>query len=674
MLIFDNANPELNFEDILPKEVPWGKTIFTSRSEDIKVGTGWLSDGLISIPMPLLSTDEALTLFMSRCTNLELTQDQRLEVSVLSSSLRGNPLAITLASVHFLRSQNTSDLVTAYHGSSEDSDNLLQRLTSLLIKDSRMNQRMLITFFVLLGRNTVSLDIVKLCQRSRRRLRDLRTAAEFLTTSNIGSAIYYWLSMGLLQRQTSPSGPVFIIPSFVETAIGQELANDPGRIMEILQLGLRLVASTATEKETGSASRESIAQRFDKTTASFRNFCTAARDIPIIWPDDSGKYLQLAALHYIGKTVEEGRILFNRLFWRQWLSSFQYPPPESAVSEENSLNAVPIFRYPAWLDTQLESNNEPEDLDRKAIVHSALVATLWNRLKLAIVFSGLGRAWHGIREHVFNFANQGFHSDLSEHQKERFIDLIDKGGAEGVRAALESVTEADEVQQEATNTFDSDSAEDIVQMICSVSHPNISSLSEEAVQQAISKALGDIMVEIFAEASSAMDKVLFSIQDLINNNIQCLLGVPSDGESARKLVSIIISTAGEEHIRQRCLTMIEGFCEYLDIAKIWIAAKVCLYLAYAALDETESAQEIDWQWVYRIIELVREGVMPVERIPGRRGEVAGRRMLYWVEEACKCRSAWGAQPDIPVYNLRNQEQWEETRILMGAESCSWILS
>lgn len=48
ILIFDNANPELNFGDILPEKVPWGKTLFTSRSEDIKVGTKWLSDPLFS--------------------------------------------------------------------------------------------------------------------------------------------------------------------------------------------------------------------------------------------------------------------------------------------------------------------------------------------------------------------------------------------------------------------------------------------------------------------------------------------------------------------------------------------------------------------------------------------------------------------------------------------------
>ena len=122
ILIFDNANPELNFGDILPENVPWGKTIFTSRSQDIKVGTKWLSNDLASIPMPLFSADEAFTLFMSRCANLELTQAQKLEVSRLSSSLRHNPLAVTLAGVHFQRFQNTSDLIPADHGSSENSD------------------------------------------------------------------------------------------------------------------------------------------------------------------------------------------------------------------------------------------------------------------------------------------------------------------------------------------------------------------------------------------------------------------------------------------------------------------------------------------------------------------------------------------------------------------------
>ena len=527
-------------------------------------------------------------------------------------------------------------------------------------------------FFILLGRSTVSLDVVSLCQRSRRRLRDLQTATDFLRISNTGSAINHWVSIGLLQRQTSPSGPIFVIPSSVETAVEQELANDPGQTEHLLKLGLRLIASA--QEETSRSSTESIAKCIKRTVASFRNLCIAARDIPILLPDDIENYLQLAALYYLSETIKEGQLLSKRLFWRQWLSSFQYSPPAYATSEEGILIAVPISQWPTWLETQLQSNDDLENLDTKAVLHDALVAKLGNELKLAILISGMGRAWHGVREHIFDFAHHHFHSDFSENQKASFIDFIDKGGAEGLQAALQAVTNAGEFQQEAASIIDSDAADDIIQMICAVSYPHISSVSEEAVQKAISNAFGDIMYDTFAEASSAMAEALLPIQDLIENVIQGSLEVPSDGEGARGLVSFIISTTGYQHIRQRCLTMTEGFCEYLDAAKLWIVAKVCLHLAYAAMDETEPTREVDWNWICTIIELVREGVMPVERIPGRMGEVAGQRMLYWLEEACECRSAWGAQPDIPWYDFRNQVQWEETRVLMGGESHSWILS
>ena len=90
--IFDNANPELDFGAILSEKVPWGKTMFTSRAKDITIRKNQLSDQLVFVPMPPLSTDEAFTLFMLRCATLELTQAQRSEVSRLSASLCYNPL------------------------------------------------------------------------------------------------------------------------------------------------------------------------------------------------------------------------------------------------------------------------------------------------------------------------------------------------------------------------------------------------------------------------------------------------------------------------------------------------------------------------------------------------------------------------------------------------------
>lgn len=176
----------------------------------------------------------------------------------------------------------------------------------------------------------------------------------------------------------------------------------------------------------------------------------------------------------------------------------------------------------------------------------------------------MGSAWHGIREHIFDYARQNFHSSFSEEQKACFIDFIDKGGAESVLIALKTVTNNNEFQQEAMNRIDSDAADDIVQLIYAVSYPHISSLSKEAIQQAISQALEHPMNKTFTEASSSMAEALLPIQYLINSVIQGPLEVPCDGESARKFVSFVISAEGERYVRQRCLTMTERFGKSLS--------------------------------------------------------------------------------------------------------------
>ena len=669
ILIFDDANPELNFGDILPANVPWGKIMFTSRTKDILRETKQQIYKPVFVQMPLLASDEAVTLFMSRSANLKLTEAQRLEISRFISSLRYSPLAVTLAGAHFQMYQRISDLTSAYHGSSDNGNILIQRLTLLLVEDSRMIQRILLWFFYLLGRSSVSMNLINICRNSRGYLRNLQATTEFLRTSNTGSAINHWVSVGFMQRETSPSGPIFHIPCSVQNAIEQDLANDREQSESILKLGLRLV--TALHDGNGLQSIEDVAKHIDMTVAGFRNLCIAARDMSIIVPDDTGAYLQRVALYYIGKTVEEGRMLFKRLFWRQWRSSFQYSQRACAAGEENIVIAVPTFCYPDWLETQVQRNDDLEDLGNEAIVRDALLAKLWNELKLAILLCGMGSAWHGIREHIFDFARHNFHPDFSESQKTSFVDFIDKGGAEGLQSALLKVTNTEKFQQEATGRINSEAMDDIVRTICAVSHPYMSALSEEAVRQAISKSLEGTMYEMFGEASSAMDEALLSIQHIVETVLEGPLGLPSEGEGARQMVHFVVSTTGEAHIRQRCLTMTEGFCEYLDTAKVWIIAKTCLHLAYTVL---ESIGEFDWDWVCAIIEFVREGVMPVEKTPGRTGEVAGRRMLYWLEEACNCRSAWGARQDVPVYDFRNQVQWEESCVLMGAQSRSWILS
>ena len=635
------------------------------------MGTRQPSEHLVSVSMPPLSADEALSLFTLRCANSEIAQAQRSEVSRLTSLLRYSPFSILLASAYFQTFRDVTAIQPTDHDTPDKNDNLVSRLISFLIEEARINRRLFLTFLFLLGGGTTPLEVVNLCQRLLRTRRDLQRENEFLSISNTGPTINHWTSLGLLQRQNSPLGTVLIFPSSAAMAMEQEILKDPEQTMYLLKLSLRFLA--LGKDEIRSLSSINVVKYVEKTISSLRNLCAVARDISLPLPRYSVSHLQISSFYYLDKTILEGRLLFKKMFWRQWLSSFNYPPPAYLTNENEFTTGAPILQWPTWLETVLQKSGL-KSIDFRNFVQDEIVAKLWDELERATWLCGIGNTWFGVRTHVFDFARQNFHADFSEGQKASFIDFIDKGGTEGVQTKLVSVTRSQDFREEVEGKISSGAVEEIAQVICAISHPHMPFLSKEVIQKAISEALGDIMHETFVEAGSVFTSTLLPIQGLIKSIIGGLLEVPSDGESARDLVSFGVSEVGGQHLQDRCLALAEGFCEYLYAAKMWIAAKVCLHLAYAAADENKPTGEVDWDWICAIIEIAREGVCPVERIPGRKAEVAGRRMLHWLEEAHRCRNAWGARPDVPAYEFRNQARWEETRILMGAENSSWILS
>ena len=634
------------------------------------MGTRQPSEHLVSVSMPPLSADEALALFTLRCANSEIAQAQRSEVSRQTSLLRYSPFSILLASAYFQTFRDVTAIQSTDHDTPDNNDNLVS-LISFLIEEAGMNRRLFLIFLFLLGGGTTPLEVVNLCQRLLKPRRDLQRGIEFLSISNTGPTINHWTSLGLLQRQNSPLGTVLIFPSSAAMAMEQEILKDPEQTMHILELSLRLLA--LGKDEIRSLSPINIVRYVEKTISSLRNLCAVARDISLPLPRDSMSHLQVSSFYYLDKTILEGRLLFKKMFWRQWLSSFNYPSPAYLTNDNEFTTGPPILRWPTWLETLLQKS-DLKSIDFRNVVHDEIVAKLRDELERATWLCGIGNAWFGVRAHVFDFARHNFHVDFSEGQKASFLNFIDKGGKEGVQTKLVSVTRSQDFREEVEGKISSGAVEEIAQVICAISHPHMPFLSKEVIQKAVSEALGDIMHETFYEAGSVFTSTLLPIQGLIKNIIEGLLEIPSDGESAQNLVSFGVSEVGGQHLQERCLALAEGFCEYLYAAKMWIAAKVCLHLAYAAADENKPTREVDWDWICAIIEIAREGVCPVERIPGRKAEVAGRRMLHWLEEAHRCRNAWGARPDVPAYEFRNQALWEETRILMGAENYSWILS
>ena len=158
-------------------------------------------------------------------------------------------------------------------------------------------QKTTLQFYVLLARNLILGDVLKLCSGSSRRIRSTHTAAQFLKTSNITLAVQQWASIGLLQHQTSPSASGYAVPSFVKTAIFKDLANDLEQAESLLDLGWLLL--TSAQDQRGLPSAESRVESIAKTVNCFRDLCVAAKDLSLNPSEDTQGCLLMAALHYV---------------------------------------------------------------------------------------------------------------------------------------------------------------------------------------------------------------------------------------------------------------------------------------------------------------------------------------------------------------------------------------
>ena len=310
---------------------------------------------------------------------------------------------------------------------------------------------------------------------------------------------------------------------------------------------------------------------------------------------------------------------------------------------------------------QIQVGDVIQETEMRESLHRDLVEQLEKALNQALIVVGAGFAWQGVRDDVFEFARLRFDPDFTSAQRASFLDYVDKGGCAGTQRALVKFLKSEAFHMEATSRISSGAADDIVQMVLGVSQYQIWPLSEEAIQKAVAKGLEGILHETFIETTGAMSGALVPIKYLITTFLEGLLKVPTDGKGAQNTVDFIISEMGAEHIKQQCLTITDGFSEFLDATKIWIAGCICVQLAHAAMGDGRDPEvaTIDWNWICAIVELVREGVMPMDKISGRVGEVAGLRMLYWLREALECRTAWGSMPDngdSEGYDFRNQKQ------------------
>ena len=225
--------------------------------------------------------------------------------------MRYSPLAIILASAYFQKSRTTSALDLSFYDTSENSERVTQRWISLQLEEASENTQLLLKFLALLGKSTISSTVIDLCQKSHRRFRNMYIKSEFLTSDSIRKSLGHCMSTGILQRQGSPSGSVYVIPTCARVIIEQQLSRNLEVTEAILQFALQLLA--VAQSETSLPLTQGIAESVNQTSSNVRNLCQTARHFSMRPSDTLSQYLQLASLHFLDKTTSAGRRLFKKL-------------------------------------------------------------------------------------------------------------------------------------------------------------------------------------------------------------------------------------------------------------------------------------------------------------------------------------------------------------------------
>ena len=662
---------------ILPRQSPWGKILFTSRTKEMTTDEKSIRENIIE--MPALTGEDAFTLITALSRDQQVEHSSKSEINDLGCSLRSNPLTIMLACVCLERFQSMPDLLRTCHDS-QNNDDLIESWTSELVEDLREEERLLLRLIVLLSRRSpVTIEIINNFQSSLRALRSRPRLSKWLRPANIMSSINTLVSTQLVNRQTSPQGQVFEVPSHVASWIQLELLDHPKDAQETLELGLVVIAYT--KDQARSVRSEDIERCIVKTLTSFQSLCSVAAELSILLPGKTLEYLQVAGLHFVGRAIDKGLLLFKRLYWRQWLLSHDMPPPAYLNDQKFDHLAVPLVTWPSWFEEQIGSppNQLLDNSYHSSVIHQKVTAKLWDILQQVLLVAGIGQAWHGIRDEIFDYVHANLLADAPTGRAAHVIDEIDKGGCDGLAIALRRVVLSEEFEQSATALIDCEAVDEIVRMVCTTSGSFLSTLPDEALSSVIVNAFKNVMNDVFVECCNAMANVLFPVRKMIKTTLDGSLKVPPGGEGARNALNFLISTLGESHIRQRSTMIAQAFSAYLDTVKVWTAGRLCLESAYVMMDGTiEEGAVVDWRWICGLVEMTREAVMPVERVPGQMSQIAGRHMCHYLNEVLECKRAWGAPTpwgeDEQRYEFQNEDAWYETSVLMGAKDNLWVLS
>ncbi|MCJ1388782.1 hypothetical protein MMC18_001632 [Xylographa bjoerkii] len=689
IVVFDDAHLNTDLQDIVPQPVAWGKIIITSRRRDLKCHFPLTVTGI-----PPLSSAEGVSLFWSQCRWTSISESTEIDTksSILPfvEDIRGRPLAIVLAAscvrslkpssaIEYLRILDKQHTPTSSHLEPKLSKWLSLAMDELSSTDSRDSK--VLTLLAILNSKNISEQVLDaLCASV---LAD-RGAHErdFMRSTSFGRSARHLISYHLLRREKNPWNGYFALPTTVQEVLSSRLAKDKEYSLAVADTAASLLCAAYNAKNTSSF-------------AEFRDFmagihphcrtvCLTMTGLSYRSDAITRNFLAAMAVYCLAEAIHEGIERCIKQFWRTWIVQNGYPEPLSSTNVDDGSDELETVPVPLWLSQRHISNEEPRQIAPPDFsIYQAIYDILWKNLRDSITISLVGSAWQGIRDEIFQGvrANREFRTDA---EVSAIIDFIDKGGCEGLISATVRCIHSDDFKDEVMDSLGVGVLDEIYKLIeCAIGDTDIE-LPKDLLITTVSDALEFLMGTTFHETSGAFADVLSPLRSMIS----VLIDAAKSGslDSFQNIVSFTVDQTAGTPIRNRAVSVARAFWEVLGAAQVWIAAAILNRVAFALLrgrassplHATSQPTQPPFQQLAslssRCVELVREGFIACQIKSTPSWRLSTKIAMYWCLQATDSRAGWGAAVEVPSYEYRNQERWDEACILLGMTENLWPLS
>lgn len=658
ILIVDDLCVETELQNLVPSPVAWGKVIITSRRDNLL-----LSFPVMKLHMPPLSPEDGLSLFWSRSRST--TNSMISELSKTSSllplikELCDEPAAIVFAASCVSSSdptsaaKNLSMLEEENSLSSPSRDSKTLKWASITIDDLSLMEMFILSEIFLFDSRKISentLEVILAPSRSGSDLFDI----QFIQRQVVRRALQQLVSRQLLRREHDPWSAYYSMPTVIQEVLHHKLTSNQEQFRVIAKIAKTLICTAYDERDFN-------------TVSDFESFMSiisphyramSLMSLGRLERSEIGVYCLSEAmfLHYLMKAIEEGVRRSIKQSFRTWMVQNRHEPSQSPMvnTEDEQSGHLDINAIPLWLSLKTSEETHSDDNLKKSPIWGSIKNALWTSIRDSITIGMVGRAWHGIREDIFDFIRQNRNS-RSDTEVAAIINEVDKGGCEGLIHAVKTYVHGDTFKKEMMDRAGTDVIDDIAQLVDYAIDDKLAGLEDFATADVVHNALEFLMTSTFHETSNSFEAMLAPLKTYLYTMLRSPLDVGSP-DSFKGIISFTVTHMSENYIRSYALSVGHAFWEVLSAAQIWIAAAIVSRVSFTLLafstpatpfesvslflDEQDPRRKYLAALNTRCMELAREGIMALHNRLTSAWRLSLRKATYWCLLAEETRRGW----------------------------------